>query len=195
MPNADTPATFTTTADLPRSLPDGWRWARLGDVCEFKYGNGLPSHSRVEGTIPVYGSNGIVGYHNKSLTAGPTIVVGRKGSIGEVHLSETGCWPIDTTYYVDQTYIEIDLTWLARTLSSLPLRGLNKAAAVPGLNRDDAYALSIPLPPLAEQCRIAAILAERMAAVERARAAAEAQLAAINALPAALLRQAFNGEL
>ncbi len=53
-------------------------------------------------------------------------------------------------------------------------------------------ALSIPLPPLAEQRRIAAILAERLAAVERARAAAQAQLAAAQALPAAELRAVFE---
>ncbi len=50
-----------------------------------------------------------------------------------------------------------------------------------------------PLPPLPEQKRIAAMLNEQMAAVEKARAAAEAELEAINALPAALLRRAFHG--
>ena len=53
----------------------------------------------------------------------------------------------------------------------------------------------IPLPPLSEQRRIAGILREQMAAVERARAAAEAELEAIEALPAALLRRAFSGEM
>jgi type I restriction enzyme S subunit len=55
--------------------------------------------------------------------------------------------------------------------------------------------LPIPLPPLSEQRRIAGILREQMAAVERARATAEAELEAIEALPAALLRRAFSGEL
>jgi type I restriction enzyme S subunit len=55
--------------------------------------------------------------------------------------------------------------------------------------------MRIPLPPLAEQRRIAAVLNEQLAAVDRARAAIEAQLAEINALPAAILRQAFRGEL
>jgi len=52
----------------------------------------------------------------------------------------------------------------------------------------------IPLPPLAEHQRIAAVLCEQMAAV-RARAAAEEELNTINVLPAALLRRAFAGEL
>lgn len=52
--------------------------------------------------------------------------------------------------------------------------------------------LEIPLPPLDEQKRIAAILNDQMAAVERARAAAQAQLAAAQALPAAYLRAVFS---
>lgn len=56
-------------------------------------------------------------------------------------------------------------------------------------------ALIIPLPPLSEQKRIAAILNNRLADIARARAAVEAQLEAINQLPSAILRKAFNGEL
>jgi len=56
-------------------------------------------------------------------------------------------------------------------------------------------ALMIPCPSLKEQRRIAAVLREHLAAVEKVRAAAEIELQTINALPATLLRQAFNGEL
>ena len=52
----------------------------------------------------------------------------------------------------------------------------------------------MPLPPLAEQRRIAALLREQMVAVERARAAAEAQLAAARELPGAYLREVFESE-
>lgn len=54
--------------------------------------------------------------------------------------------------------------------------------------------LRIPLPPLAEQKRIAGILKEQLAAVERARAAAQAQLEAAKALPAAYLREVFSAD-
>jgi len=56
-------------------------------------------------------------------------------------------------------------------------------------------ALKIPLPPLSEQKRIAAVLNEQMTVVEKARSAAEEELSTITALPAALLRRAFNGEI
>ncbi len=63
------------------------------------------------------------------------------------------------------------------------------------VNRSDINSIEIPLPLLAEQRKIARMLKEQIASVEKARAAAEAELAAINALPAALLRRAFAGEI
>lgn len=173
-------------------LPDGWRWVRLGEVCEFEYGSGLIESARQEGAVPVYGSNGIVGYHNLPLTSGPTIVIGRKGSVGQVHYSPNPCFPIDTTYYIDKTRQPIDFSWFSYILSSLGLPELNKASGVPGLNRNDAYKLLLPFPPLSEQRRIARVLREQMAAVEKARAAAQVRLAASDALTSACLRAVFD---
>ncbi|MCK6513084.1 restriction endonuclease subunit S [Myxococcota bacterium] len=178
-----------------RPLPKGWRWVKLGEICFFHYGNALIESSRIFGDVPVYGSNGVIGFHCAPLTRGPTIVVGRKGSIGRIHFSSSPCFPIDTTYYIDTTLLPTDLRWLSYALSNLNLPNLNKASGVPGLSRDEAHRLSLPLPPLEEQERIASILTEQMAAIDKARAAAQEQLDTLQALPAAILRQAFNGEL
>ncbi|PYF01125.1 type I restriction enzyme S subunit [Rhodopseudomonas faecalis] len=134
------------------------RSALLGDICEFRYGRSLPANQRLPGNVTVFGSNGPVGRHSESLLQGPAIVVGRKGSLGEIHFSERALWPIDTTYYIDETATECDLRWLYYLLKHLPLTSLNKSAAIPGLNREDAYRLSVLVPPLDEQRRIAAIL-------------------------------------
>jgi len=178
----------------PGKLPNGWRWVKLGEVCEFAYGASLTEVARRDGSVSVYGSNGVVGMHDSPLTAGPTIVIGRKGSVGAVHYSATPCFPIDTTFYIETTKLPADLQWLAYILSLLGLPELNKASGVPGLNRNDAYRLSLPLPSLAEQKRIAAILHEQMAAVARARKAAEERLAAVKALPDAAYREAFSSD-
>jgi len=135
-----------------------WPLVRLGDVCELRYGKSLAAPARSGTGFGVYGSNGEVGRHTVALTEGPTIVIGRKGSFGEVHFSAEPCWPIDTTYFVDADATTADLRWLFHRMKALPLTQLNRAAAIPGLNREDAYAQSLLLPPVEEQRRIAAVL-------------------------------------
>lgn len=165
-----------------------WPTVTLGDVCEFRYGKSLPASTRHAGEVPVFGSNGRVGSHTVSLTDGPTVVIGRKGSFGEVHWSPKACWPIDTTYYVDKTATSVDLRWLSFRLRGLRLTELNRAAAVPGLNRDDAYRRELLLPPLEEQRRIAAILDQ----ADALRAKRRASLARLEALVGALFDGAFD---
>jgi len=130
----------------------------LGNICEFVYGKALPKSKREEGRFPVYGSNGVVGTHTEALSGSETIVIGRKGSIGELNYSPTPCWPIDTTYFVDRNSTREDMRWLFYALHALRLPELNKATGVPGLNRNDAYERKIFLPSRDEQRRIAAIL-------------------------------------
>src|SRR5215510_7612908 len=92
----------TDIADADHDLPEGWSLPRVGEILSANYGKGLPEKRRLPGKIPVYGSNGVIGYHRKPLTEGPTIVVGRKGTVGAVHFSQEPCWPIDTTYFIEQ---------------------------------------------------------------------------------------------
>lgn len=131
---------------------------RIGEILELKYGKSLPSESRSGTGCKVYGSNGMTGRHEIAITSAPAIIVGRKGSIGEIHYSENPCWPIDTTYYVDSFKDSVIPRWLYHRLKNTNLKALNKAVAIPGLNRNDVYQLEIPLPPPEEQRRIAAIL-------------------------------------
>jgi len=74
------------------------------------------------------------------------------------------------------------------------ITGHDQSLGVPHVSPKQVEAVAIPLPPLGEQKRIAGILKEQMEAVERARVAAEAQLEAAKALPAAFLRDVFNAQ-
>jgi len=93
----------------------------------------------------------------------------------------------------------IDPTYLFALVQSvefvLCLSDLVKGALYPAVTEKQVRSQQIPLPPLPEQRRIAAILDEQLSSVEKMRAAVEVQLEAAKALPAALLRRAFNGEL
>lgn len=122
-----------------------WIKSTVGEYCPFIYGKGLPKTKRLLGKHPVYGSNGCVDYHNDFYIDGPGIIIGRKGSVGAVHLSETPFWPIDTAFYVTKdTLGELRFTYYL--LKSLGLENMNSDSAVPGLNRDNAHALTISIP-------------------------------------------------
>ena len=172
--------------------PEGWRAGTLRDVCSFEYGKSLPAGARRAGRIPVFGSNGAVGTHDEALVPGPGIVIGRKGSIGEVAWCDGDFWPIDTTYWVERR-AAADLRWLFYVLGALNLRGLNTATGIPGLNREDAYGLSVGLPPLGEQRKIAAILSSVDDAIEATQAVIDQLQVVKKAMMAELLTRGLPG--
>ena len=146
---------------------------KLGDVVEFCYGRALPKGQRVSGSIPVYGSNGVTGWHDEFLVSSPTVIVGRKGSAGAVHLTDSPCYPIDTTYYVrPRCPNALENRYIFYLLQRLKLGRLATATGVPGLNREDAYALDVVIPQLDEQRRIVDIL-DRAASIRRLRQQAQ----------------------
>jgi type I restriction enzyme S subunit len=61
-------------------------------VRPFAYGKGLPEQKRDPfGDVPVFSSNGIVGYHSEALTSGSAVIIGREGTVGAVYFSPKGC--------------------------------------------------------------------------------------------------------
>lgn len=130
----------------------------LGSFAPFSYGKGLPKRKRnLRGSVPVYGSNGVVGFHDTALTSGPTIIIGRKGTVGTVHYSAEPCWPIDTTFYVEGNDPEL-LRYKYYLLKSLGLDQMNSDSAVPGLNRNNAHARRITVPAVSQQRLVSQIL-------------------------------------
>ena len=134
-----------------------WGTASLGQLIELAYGAALADEDRSGSDYPVFGSNGIVGYHDQPLVAGPGIVVGRKGSVGALAWSDRDFWPIDTTYWVNAGR-GLDLRWVYEAMKLCGLQHLSSSTGVPGLNREDAYERLVQVPPVGEQRRIAEIL-------------------------------------
>lgn len=122
-----------------------WIDTTVGEYCPFVYGKALPQKKREPGNVPVYGSNGVVDYHKHSHVKGHGLIIGRKGSVGAIHLSKGEFWPIDTSFYIEKDSIE-ELYFAYYLLKSLGLEHMNSDSAVPGLNRDNAHALAIRIP-------------------------------------------------
>lgn len=176
-------------------MPVGWAMVRLGDLYSLSYGKGLPKRARnTHGPHPVYGSNGVVGYHDSYLVDGPVIIVGRKGTAGAVWFSENPCWPIDTTYYVRGNE-HIDIRFSFHLFTSLRLSRFDRSTAIPGLNRNDVYELTIHLPPLPEQRRIAAKIDEMFSTLGNGLESLKRANALLADYRQTLLSYAFEGKL
>ncbi|WP_044734390.1 restriction endonuclease subunit S [Shewanella algae] len=126
-------------------IPKGWEASRLDSVLELAYGKALKKTDRIDGSISVYGSGGIGGYHNEALVSGPGIIVGRKGTVGSLFWEDDDFFPIDTVFYV-KPHAGVPLGYCFELLKTLRLEGMNTDAAVPGLNRNNAYRLLFAKP-------------------------------------------------
>lgn len=140
---------------------------RLKYVARLQYGESLSSDHRDDsGSIPVFGSNGIVGYHSRPNTQHPMIVVGRKGSYGQVTYSQLPGFCIDTTYFVDNRSCREDLRWLYYALQTLGLDSFSQDTGVPGLSREHAYEKVLPVPVKSVQLAIANFLDTKTSAID-----------------------------
>ncbi|AMO91963.1 type I restriction modification DNA specificity domain protein [Corynebacterium simulans] len=139
-------------------MHSNWRTTTLGETLPFSYGKNLPAKTRSHtGEFDVVTSAGVVDSHNEAYVHVPSIVIGRKGTIGSLTYCPNPVWPTDTTFFATETDA-CDLRFGYYLLHTLHLRELNNDSAVPGLNRSDAHALEIHLPPLSEQVGIAKVL-------------------------------------
>ena len=161
---------------MTKKTNHNWQTKKLGEVLKLEYGKPLPKSKRKDGGLyPVYGANGEKDrtdeyYHDKQ-----SIIVGRKGSAGEINLTEKKFWPLDVSYFVTFDYKKYDLNFLYYLLGNLELPKLAKGVK-PGINRNEVYSIDVQIPPLPEQQRIVAILDEAFAAIATAKENAEKNL-------------------
>jgi len=169
-----------------------WREKAIGQVLQLQYGKPLEDGDRKpDGLYPVYGANGQKNrtdrfYHDK-----PSIVVGRKGSAGEMNLTEPKFWPLDVTYFVTFDEQQHELRFLYYLLTTLDLPRLAKGVK-PGINRNEVYSQVAKIPPLSEQQRIVSILDEAFEGIATAKANAEKNLQNARALFESELESVFT---
>jgi len=196
-------------------LPANWQLTTLGEVGHFESG-GTPStenESYWNGNIPFLTGADITRFNisrenarsflsEEGIRSGKTVLcppgtvlfvtrtrVGRVGVAREAVAVSQDLSP----YLCSARVLPEFVCWYLLGISEY-LMANARGATILGLTRDFAASIPIPLPPLPEQRRIAALLAKQMAAVEEARESAETQLKAAEALAAAYLREVFEGE-
>jgi type I restriction enzyme S subunit len=169
-----------------------YAWSELGKLITLKYGKALRAPDRRDGAASVYGCTGQVGWHDTSLTLGPTAVVGRKGAnAGWVSWSPRPCWVIDTAFFaeVKAEFLSPEVAFLM--LETANLAGLVGDSAVPGLNREVVHRLLVKVP----EPEAAAEVSERVRPLMARATQAEQESSTLAALRDMLLPQLMSGRL
>jgi len=198
-------------------LPDGWRWIKLGEVCEIVGGStpetyvseywdgdivwitpsdlGQMANKDIMSSSRKISTAGLENSGAKMLPAG-AVVMSSRAPIGYLGISQIplctnqGCKSFITSQCIDAQY----LYWTLNRMMD-DIRALGSGATFTEVSKVCLSKFKIPLPPLEDQKRIARILDEQMAAVKKARAVIEDQLRDIDRLPVALLQRAYSGGL
>jgi len=177
------------------NLGKDWEEKRLGEVLKLEYGKPLPkSYRKNDGLYPVYGANGIKDFSDKFYFSKPSIVVGRKGSAGELHLVEKNFWPLDVSYYVTFDNKKYNINFLYHLLINLELPKLAKGVK-PGINRNEVYSIDVNIPPFPEQKSIVKKLDALSAETKKLEGIYRQKLADLEELKKSVLKKAFAGEL
>ncbi len=136
---------------------NNWKKTTLGEVCNFRRGHDLPKYDMQEGMVPVAGSNGIIGYHDKQTNIEPCITIGRSGNVGTPYYYEK-CWAHNTVLYIDD-YKGNDPKFIYYFIKTLNLGNYSGGSAVPTLNRNHIHPIEVYFPiDIDEQKRIADVL-------------------------------------
>lgn len=132
------------------------KFMQLGEVA--KISNGKDHKHLDDGEYPVYGSGGIMRYANNFLYNKESVLIPRKGSIGNIFYTNQPFWTVDTIFY---TKINFDIMlpkFFYHFLKTQHLEELNFAGGVPSLTKTMLDKIHVPVPPMEEQERIVAIL-------------------------------------
>lgn len=173
-----------------------WKTSSGSELFDWSSGSGLTKKQQLGGDIPVYGGNGIGGYHNEALIDFSTIVIGRVGAqCGNIHMTNGPSWVTDNAIYAKSISKEIHLGFARFVLDA---EGLNEAAGGSGqpyVSQKTLNAVDFRFPPLSEQIEIIRRIEAAFAKIDRLAAEAEKALKLTNQLDQRILAKAFAGEL
>lgn len=139
--------------------PNGWSKLSLQDLVSINYGKSPKEIIDENGIYDIVGTGGITGSTNSYLHSGPSVIIGRKGTIDKPQFLEKPFWAIDTTFYcLPLDSKKLDMNWFYQLSQVIDWRRYNEASGVPSLSRGTIYSIKVPTPPIQEQQKIVKIL-------------------------------------
>ena len=200
-------ANLQDTLELLDSIEEGlfspvsrgfWITDRLENCLKVKSGEFLPRKDMTEeGSIPVYGGNGVVGYHDRSNLSGENVLIGRVGAkCGNVHRVSEPIWLTDNALYVSEMRRDFDDDFMALLLKRAKLRRTANQAAQPVISYKTIKPVELTFPvDTEEQERIVDRYTESRKYCDQLTERHNAKLACLENLRQSLLQRAFAGEL
>ena len=173
-------------------VPENWEVMPFDKVLLLRRGFDLPLSKRRDGPIPVFGSNGMVGHHDRQPTAIPVpgVMIGRSGSVGKVSFTANAYWPLNTTLFVED-FMGNNQKFIAYFLGHFDFSRFQAGVSVPTLNRNSFAGVKVAIPPVDQQREIAAVLD----AIDCKTALHRRKRAVLDDLFKALLHKLITGEI
>jgi type I restriction enzyme S subunit len=138
-------------------IPVEWEVETIGKIASLQRGHDIREVEFIAGDYPVIASSGVIGFHNIKTSDSPNVVVGRKGSIGNVYYLDVDFWAHDTSLYVTN-FFGNNQKYIYYLFLYLELERFGTKSGSPSLNRNDIHPLKISLPKPMEQERISKML-------------------------------------
>jgi len=183
------------TSELPE-LPEGWAWAAGRELFSWASGKFLGKNDIREGAIPVYGGNGISGYHAYSNVEQSTLVIGRVGAnCGNVYTTNGPTWVTDNAIYAATIPSDVHLQYVAHALQIARLNERAGGSGQPFVNQTILDEAPIPLAPTSEQSRILAYIAKAEDRINKTTESMTKMSRGMMDLNRSILSKAFRGEL
>lgn len=140
-------------------MSSNWRETTWGDEISLEYGKGIRGYQNADGPVPVFGTNGQVGWTDEPLAPGPGIIVGRKGAYRGIHYSKSPFFVIDTAYYVRPKSL-LDMRWLYYAMVHHQLGSIDDGSPIPSTTRAAVYVREFKVPDADVQESVAKILGD-----------------------------------
>lgn len=140
-------------------IPEDWDVKTLGSILKIRYGKSQKGIEKLGGKYPILGTGGLMGHTDTFLYDKPSVLIGRKGTIDKPQFWDSPFWTVDTLFYTEIFNLG-DPKFIYYYFFKIDWYSYNEASGVPSLNGKTIEAIQIPLPPLAEQQRIAQILSD-----------------------------------
>ena len=131
---------------------------RFADILTIVNGKNQKKVENPNGKYPIYGSGGVIGYADDYICEAETVVIGRKGNINNPIFVDTPFWNVDTAFGLCPNHSKLYPKYLYYFCINHDFERINTTVTIPSLTKANLLNVEIPLPPLDEQRRIAAVL-------------------------------------